>query len=1389
MKTSTGRKPRWPVLALVLQLAAGAIAAESNGPVTLTLEGQSTATAAFWLAGSSRRVFPASQPGAARLSLVVPRGGTVSFQAAFRNLGLMPLQVECRLRGADELQPRVRLVGLVPLPHLTTDTAFEELEGAAEGHIPGLVPDPLWPTNRVQIGPAESRSFWITLTVPPGVKPGPLPLTVQLGLPGLKRQVDLPVTLNVSELVLQPRRNFPIIHWWRGEATWDYYQTGMFDERWYRITRAQLEDMLAHGSDVVYVPMFFDRRETFKRPCQLLIVTEPQPGKYEFDWSEVRKFVAMCREIGFQQFEWSHLWIYWGVENPVRIYTKKSGEYVMLWPPDISGFSDTFLNFLKQFLPEFHAFLAKEGLLEHSYFHLSDEPGGGQHLANYKRARQILREQAPWMKVMDALSDIQYGRQGLTDIPIPIVSAAQAYIDEKIPHWVYYCCAPHGPWLNRFMDTPLAKIRMSGLLFYRLGAKGFLHWGFNYWHLMEREAIGDPFQDASNGLWPEIPFGDPFMIYPGPDGQPLDSIRWEVFAEALQDYAILQSAGVKPEDPMLQEIHSYAAFPKDESWHLQTMEKILRRAKPSLTTKSASSARTGSQAAVVTGEVVDEANGKAIPSRVYIRSDAGRWYFPNSAAAAGSAIRYERQNWLNTNSVEYHTTLSDHPFQVELPPGRYTLTVERGKEYRPLVQRVEIGADPVSLRLPLHRWVDMAARGWYSGDTHVHRTPDELPNLLLAEDLNVAFPLTYWVTKGMAPPTQGDKNTAEGASGKLVQVDATHVYWPRNTEYEIFTIGAKRHTLGAVFALGHQTPFTNGAPPVAPIAEQARREGALLDLDKHDWPWSMALAPLLGVDLYELANNHHWRTEFAMTNWSTAAPAWMGLPNQGRSGSDRDWTLYTFQNYYALLDCGYRLRPTAGTANGVHPVPLGYGRVYVHLPGGFSYENWLKGLNQGDSFITTGPMLLAEIKPDEVSGLVLSEEPVSEVELIINGEVRHRLNLASAKNSGGAWEAKFHQRLQLTGTSWVALRCFEHRGQGALRFAHTAPRWFDVPGVPLRPRQQEVEFLMQRVRDEITRSRAVLVAAAIAEYQRALAAYESRLALLAEPRPPANQAELRYWLENMTVFHRFTPEEVNAATGLSPAEISTALREFGWEGKSAPLRAPGEPLRVLPYPGGRHPRAGFFEGAILPQRETKFSVFTPWADGGYVVADVPEAILSNLGLIYLAHTHIPTLWEQQGLKLPRLEWNRHPDGSLDCERALPNGIVFGARVAPVSDAVRMELWLRNGTPAKLTGLRVQNCVMLKSARGFAAQSLTNKLFQAPYAAVRSEDGRRWIITAWAPGDRCWGNEQVPCLHADPKFPDCPAGETVRLRGWLSFYEGNDIGAELKRVEALRWYQQ
>jgi hypothetical protein len=285
-------------------------------------------------------------------------------------------------------------------------------------------------------------------------------------------------------------------------------------------------------------------------------------------------------------------------------------------------------------------------------------------------------------------------------------------------------------------------------------------------------------------------------------------------------------------------------------------------------------------------------------------------------------------------------------------------------------------------------------------------------------------------------------------------------------------------------------------------------------------------------------------------------------------------------------------------------------------------------------------------------------------------------------------------------------------------------------------------------------------------------------------RPAADESSLRAWLQNMVWHHRYSPEEVAQVTGLTVGEVAARLEEFGISEASRPERPPGR-LLMLPYPGGRHPRIGFLDGAIEPQRETKLSVFCPWDDHSYVVMDVPEAIWSSLGLTYLAHTHIDTIWDKQGVRLEQLEW-KPVDHGFELERRLPNGIVFGTRATAEADHIAMSMWLKNGTTGPLSDLRVQNCVMLRGAEGFAEQTNDNKLFVHGYAVAGSPDKSRWIISGWEPIHRAWGNPPCPCLHADPKFPDCPPGETRTLRGWLSFHEGTNIAAELDRIERTGW---
>src|SRR5262249_49901894 len=106
------------------------------------------------------------------------------------------------------------------------------------------------------------------------------------------------------------------------------------------------------------------------------------------------------------------------------------------------------------------------------------------------------------------------------------------------------------------------------------------------------------------------------------------------------------------------------------------------------------------------GQVLDAGTGKPLPARVYVRGEDGTWHFARSEAQGGSAVEYRKQR--GPRSVERHTTLSAHPFVLDLPPGRYTVTLERGQEYLPASRTLTVGPGPVQETFRLRRWADMA---------------------------------------------------------------------------------------------------------------------------------------------------------------------------------------------------------------------------------------------------------------------------------------------------------------------------------------------------------------------------------------------------------------------------------------------------------------------------------------------------------------------------------------------------------------------------------------------------------------------------------------------------------------------------------------------------------
>lgn len=525
----------------------------------------------FWLSNSLTRQFPLSTPQPTRiLRLVMARGERISFQICCRPADTDRVtEVSAHVDGPDGISARVRRVGCVPVPHHNTQIPRDALDGV--GYIPGYVPDPLFDETTATVSPYETQSFWVTLEAGREMTPGVHQLKASIEVD--EERFGMEVLVEISEVVIERRKDFPVTHWFYADAICDWYGLEPWSDEFWAMCDKYMAEFARLGSDLLLTPAFTPPLDGVKRPTQLLKIERDGDG-YKFDWSNVDKWVAMAQKHGIDKFEWPHLFTQWGVEHAVRVYEGYGFDEQLLWPADTGATSDVYRNFLVQYLGELKAFLEERGLLEKSYFHISDEPHGPEHLENYRKARAMVRDIAPWVKTMDALSEIEYGRQGLTDFPIPKTSMTKQYCDEGIATWTYYCCWPRDRNVNRFLDTPLANTRGLGWLCYRFRVMGFLQWGFNYWYECQTRNLIDPFTVTNGQRYPNWAYGDTFLVYPGENG-PISSIRAEVFAESLQDLALLQTVGADPDAEMLEDLRNFDDFPTYPEWILERRRQLL----------------------------------------------------------------------------------------------------------------------------------------------------------------------------------------------------------------------------------------------------------------------------------------------------------------------------------------------------------------------------------------------------------------------------------------------------------------------------------------------------------------------------------------------------------------------------------------------------------------------------------------------------------------------------------------------------------------------------------------------------------------------------------------------------------------------------------------------
>ena len=100
--------------------------------------------------------------------------------------------------------------------------------------------------------------------------------------------------------------------------------------------------------------------------------------------------------------------------------------------------------------------------------------------------------------------------------------------------WVYYTGETlYDGYTNRIITTTGARNRIIGVQMYMAGAKGFSHWGYNYYYDVLSHGLFNPLNDPCG--YGGLP-GTSFIVYPSPDGKAIVSTRMKVFYEGLNDY-------------------------------------------------------------------------------------------------------------------------------------------------------------------------------------------------------------------------------------------------------------------------------------------------------------------------------------------------------------------------------------------------------------------------------------------------------------------------------------------------------------------------------------------------------------------------------------------------------------------------------------------------------------------------------------------------------------------------------------------------------------------------------------------------------------------------------------------------------------------------------------
>ena len=435
-------------------------------------------------------------------------------------------------------------------------------------HEKTVFPDPLFPvTGKIRLEKGKAVAIWVVCRDLTAGKH-------KIIFTAKEKSVEYALSVFDCKIAVSP---VPVTNWIHVDCICDKHGVEPFTNDFYAVFDKYIELYILGGNSMILTPVFTPPLDTkvgtYRRTCQLVGVKK-EKGKYRFDFKKLKFFMDFCRARGIEYFEFSHLLSQWGGTFCPKI-EDEDGKLLFGWNDKSGG--KQYKRFLRYYLRALVSFLRQSGYEKACYLHLSDEPNG-KFVGQYIRKSKFVYKYVEKIKTVDAVNAPK-----LCNIPsldVPAIATFDYYKMNELPENYFLYYSGWGCWqrhTNRFLHLPLQRVRVLGYQLFLIGASGFLHWGFNFYHSQFSVRQINPYEETDAGG--AFPSGDSFIVYPSEKGA-TPSLRLFTMREALQDFYALKrverlygkefTLGLLKESGM----DGLSVYKGDIDWHIDLRKKI-----------------------------------------------------------------------------------------------------------------------------------------------------------------------------------------------------------------------------------------------------------------------------------------------------------------------------------------------------------------------------------------------------------------------------------------------------------------------------------------------------------------------------------------------------------------------------------------------------------------------------------------------------------------------------------------------------------------------------------------------------------------------------------------------------------------------------------------------